>query len=195
MLFKLLCLSLLCCIASCTRREQQTCGEEKFYCPSTKECLNRDLRCTNKKVCVDLESGQENNCFEERPGRYRYYKKQSPLLSSGSSKSKRLVKGWNFKHWFLEYRGFAYEFGTYGHQELDVNDPNYKYGPGREKVVKEELLGTSSCTRDDVLGFRREFMAANPKYKLHCNNCQTFVEFLAEKLKNDCSPTQNKKKF
>ncbi|XP_031558405.1 uncharacterized protein LOC116294865 [Actinia tenebrosa] len=193
MLFKLLCLLLLCCISSCSERERerQTCGEDKFYCPrkdNNYDCLDRGDRCTNKKVCVDFESDQENKCYEASAGRYYYYKKQSSLTSSGSSKSKRLVEGWNFNHWFLEYRGFAYEFGTYGAQELDVNDPNYKYGPGREKVVQEGRLGASSCTRDDVLRYCDAFLKANSDYEFWSNNCQHFFVFLEKLLRNDCSP-------
>ena len=111
------------------------CGDQKFYCSTTDQCLDRSLRCTSSKVCVD-SSGNEANCFESNtPGMYKYFKKTAPLpLSGSSSKLKQLVSLWP-THWFVEYRGFVYEFGSsYGTHELDVNDPNYKYGPGEYRL-------------------------------------------------------------
>ena len=111
-----------------------------------------ESRCTGSNVCVD-SSGNEANCFESStPGMYNYFKKRSPLLSKGSSSKKK--RSLDLTHWFVEYRGFVYEFGkSYGSHELDVNDPNYKYGPGREKVLSKKLVGSSRCTRDQVNSF------------------------------------------
>ena len=111
-----------------------------------------ESRCTGSNVCVDY-SGNEGNCFESStPGMYNYFKKRSPLLSKGSSSKKK--RSLDLTHWFVEYRGFVYEFGkSYGSHELDVNDPNYKYGPGREKVLSKKLVGSSRCTRDQVNSF------------------------------------------
>jgi len=69
-------------------------------------------------------SGKEAKCHESNNGKYKYFKKESPLPSSSSSRKKRSVS--NLKHWFVEYRGYVYEFDAAGYQELDINDPNYK---------------------------------------------------------------------
>jgi len=112
---------------------------------------------------------------------YKYFKKKAPLPSSGSSsKRKRSILR---KHWFVEYRGFVYEFGSsYGTHELDTNDPNYKYGPGGEKIVSEELVGSNSCTRDQVNSFAKRWRDAKSDYDLLTNNCQHFVKRLVEEL-------------
>ena len=129
-------LSLVYSSSSSSGKENQHC-DNGFYCPTEDQCFNRNLRCTSLKVCTN-SNGNEAGCFESiDPGKYDYYKKKSPISSiSSSSKSKRSIS--DTKHWFVEYRGFVYEFGSYGLQELDVNDPNYKYGPGRGKVSSEE---------------------------------------------------------
>ena len=134
--------------------ENQYCGKlnVKFYCPKDRQCYDRTLRCTTDRVCLD-SNGKEAKCNESgSTGLYNYYKKKSLLSSISSSSKKRSVEDYT-KHWFVEYRGFGYEFGSYGFQELDVNDPNYKYGPGGVKVVYENKEGSSSCTRDQIMGF------------------------------------------
>ena len=173
-------------ISGGTGKENQHCGDQKFYCPTTKRCLDRSLRCTGSNACVD-PTGNEARCFESStPGVYNYFKKTSPLSSSGSSSKKK--RSLSLRHWFVEYRGFVYEFGrSYGSQELDVNDPNYKYGPGREKVLSEELVGSSRCTRDQVNSFVKRWLKANPKYNLLTNNCQHFVKRLLKELGMNCS--------
>lgn len=170
-----------------TGEGNQRCGDQKFYCSTTDQCFDRSLRCTGSKVCVD-SSGNEVKCFESStPGKYKYFKKTAPLPSSGSSsKRKRSVSLWP-SHWFVEYRGFVYEFGSsYGTHELDVNDPNYKYGPGGEKILSEDLVGSSSCTRDQVNSFVKRWRDANPNYNLFLNNCQHFVKLLLEELGMNC---------
>ncbi|XP_078349555.1 uncharacterized protein LOC144634478 [Oculina patagonica] len=185
----------LCLVLSCLtlasrsngmKKENQYCGDEKFYCPTESQCFNREFRCTASKVCLDF-NGNEAKCFESNtPGMYVYYKKTTPLPSSGSS-SKRKRSVWDTaRHWFVEYRGFVYEFGTYGFQELDINDPNYKYGPGREKVSSEEYTGSSRCTRQQVLTFVGKWLHANPEYRLFKNNCQHFAKRLLEELEMNC---------
>jgi len=88
------------------------------------------------KVCLD-SNGKEANCYESvesnSPGTYKYFRKKSPL-------SVDIVGDVSPKHWFVECRGFVYEFGVAAYQELDINDPNYKCGPGRERVVDEEYM-------------------------------------------------------
>ena len=177
---------LTCFVVVSGRKENQHCGNQKFYCPTKKQCFDRSLRCTGSKVCVDSR-GNEANCFKSStPGTYKYYKKTAPLLSSGSSSKKK--RSLHPTHWFVEYRGFVYEFGkSYGSHELDVNDPNYKYGPGREKVLSTLLVGSSRCTRDQVNSFVKKWLKANPNYNLLTNNCQHFVKRLLEELGRNCS--------
>ena len=163
--------------------ENQYCGNEKFYCPENGECYDRTLRCTSARVCLD-SNGNEAKCYG-RGSSYDFYRKKAKLKNSSSSRKKRSVE--DFKHWFVEYRGFVYEFGPYGFQELDVNDPNYKYGPGREKVESEDLQGSSSCTRNQIIRFTDKWIEANPEYKRVANNCQDFAKALLGELRNNCS--------
>ena len=169
-------------------RTGEHCGAQTFYCPTKNQCFDRSLRCTGSKVCVDF-SGKEAKCFESStPGRYKYFKKKAPLPSSGSSSKRKRSVSISPSHWFVEFRGFVYEFGSsYGTHELDVNDPNYKYGPGGEKVLSEELVGSSSCTRDQVNSFVKRWLDANPKYNLLSNNCQHFAKELLKELGINCS--------
>ena len=165
-------------------RENEKCGEKRFYCPTNGKCFDRELRCNSATVCLD-SNGKEAKCYESSTaGMYEYYRKESPITSGSSSRKKRSVS--NLKHWFVEYRGFVYEFGKAGFQQLDINDPNYKYGPGREKVLKEELKGTSRCTTKQVRGFSENWEKANPKYHLIANNCQDFVKALLQELESNC---------
>ena len=117
---------------------------------------------------------------------YNYYKKESRLkiFSSVSSRKKRAVE--NLNHWFVQYRGFVYEYGDAGYQELDINDPDYKYGPGGVKVVAETLKGTSCCTRNQILEFIEKWLEANPNFHLLANNCQDFAIALLRELKDNC---------
>lgn len=158
--------------------EDEYCGKERFYCPHDSKCYDRELRCTSAKVCVSNANSTEEKCYEsETPGRYNIFRKESLLVVNISA----------INHWFVEYRGFVYEFGNGGDQELDVNDPNYKYGPGRVKVVNQELKGSSSCTREQVTSFIKKWKIDHPDYRLFANNCQDFSEALIEELKNNCS--------
>lgn len=159
----------------------------KFYCPRTNQCFDRKERCTGK-VCLDAK-GKEDKCYESRvAGMYKYIKKTSSL-----TKLTRRIAHWKFckyelSHWFVEYRGFIYEFGeSYGFQELDMNDPeNIKYGPrGRVKVATSMQMGISSCTRDEVLNFINK--ALDLKYKLCSNNCQDFARELMNFLASNCT--------
>ena len=173
--------------ASSSSPEDQYCSNEKFYCPENDQCscqcYDRALRCISARVCLD-SNGNEAKCYG-RFGVYNYYKKKSPLSSLSSSSKKRSIE--DFKHWFVQYRGFVYEFGkSYGVQELDVNDPNYKYGSGKVKVVSERM-GRSSCTRDQIIRFNEKWLEANPKYKLFTNNCQDFATKLLKELRNNCA--------
>lgn len=107
------------------------------------------MRCIELKVCVDF-NGKEIKCFESSIfGMYKYFKKKVLLLFSGSFFKRKWLVSLLLSYWFVEYCGFVYEFGLlYGIYEFDVNDFNYKYGLGGEKVFFEELVGSSSCIRD-----------------------------------------------
>ena len=168
-------------------RTGERCGDQKFYCPTTDQCFDRSLRCTGSNVCVD-RSGNEAKCFESNtPGMYKYFKKTAPLTSSKSSSKRKRSLSELTSHWFVEYRGFVYEFGSsYGTHELDVNDPNYKYDPGGEKIRSEEWVGSSHCTRDQINSFVKRWRDANPNYNLLTNNCQHFAKLLLKELGLNC---------
>lgn len=128
------------------------CGVDKFYCNTNGQCYDRSLRCTSARGCAD----SQDNChpYNKEGGLYYYYKKRSPVLCSGSSQKKRSLE--DVYHCFVEYRGFVCEFGSLknypdGAHELDINDPQYKYGPGGTKVLSVEREGYSRCTRDQVM--------------------------------------------
>ena len=171
--------------------EEQHCGNLKFYCPTDKLCEDRTLRCTPAKVCLEID-GNEAKCNPAGKNggvdRYHFYKKKSNLRFFSSRRKKRQLE--DLKHWFVEYRGFVYEFGKAGYQELDVNDPKYKYGPGRVKVVDEKKIGSSSCTRDQVIRFVEKWLDGNPNYDVLSNNCQDFAKALLAELGNNC-PDEN----
>ena len=167
-----------------------------FYCPADDKYKDRNKRCIKAKVCLETD-GNETKCNPAGKNggvdTYFFYRKKSNIrflkvISSG--RKKRAIE--DYKHWFVEYRGFVYEFGkSYGFQELDVNDPNYKYGPGGEKVVdKETIVGESSCSRDDVLRFVKKWLNVNRKYHYRNNNCQDFAKALVAELGNNC-PDRN----
>lgn len=183
-----------CSSASSRGLENQTCGNEKFYIPTDTKCYDRNLRCTAESGSLDPCTGVEANCYacvnESGIVVYYYYRKESPI----TSRKKRSIFS-RVLHWFVEYRGFVYEFGNYGYQELDINDPNYKYGPGREKVVAENLVGTSSCRRKQVTGFIDKWLKANPNYYLFANNCQDFATALLRELGNNCSERKDEEIF
>ena len=132
-----------------------------FYCPSRQpKCsYKRDQRCTTAEVCLN-PAGKEEGCEEATsPGRYEIFRGKSYIASfakSSRDRKKRSVE--DIKHWYLQYRGFVYEFGKpYGVQELDINDPNYKYGPGGTKKATWTMEGTSSCARGPVITVARCF--------------------------------------
>lgn len=135
-------------LGSNQRPTPQTCGidNQRFYCKVDRECKPRQQRCTNANVCVDPVSGREIGCNEHegRNGAYDVILGRTPLSSSSSSKKRREeigISDLEFKHHFIQYRGFTYEFGsTYPAQALDIADPTYKYGPGGEKVTSGNKL-------------------------------------------------------
>jgi len=89
-----------------------------------------------------------------------------------------------WKHSFIQYRGFTYEFGKYGVQELDINDPNYKYD--REWTAGWEILGVSRCGRNDLWHFIRMWNAFRSTYLWYANNCHSFTNAFIRYLVSDC---------
>lgn len=173
--------------------DNQGCGMFNFYCPVTNQCFDRKWRCI-EKVCLDPKSGKEPNCFpdRDRQGMFEFYKKKARLRRL-SSKWKANLTLPEFNHWFVEYRGFAYEFGKcFGVQELDVNDPKYKYGKpgldikGNTIVFYVKRMGSSSCKREEVLRFNDKWKKENPKYHLYNNNCQDYARELIDELHRNC---------
>ena len=167
-----------------------------FYCPSRQpKCsYKRDQRCTTAKVCLN-PAGKEEGCEEATsPGRYEIFRGKSYIASfakSSRDRKKRSVE--DIKHWYLQYRGFVYEFGKpYGVQELDINDPNYKYGPGGTKKATWTMEGTSSCARGPVITVARCFEKLYD-YDLLCNNCQDFYKTLFNLLEDNCSEMKDVK--
>lgn len=152
------------------------------------KCFNRNLRCTLLDVClIGEEKKSLYHCMEypDEIGVYAYWSIKVPLTPSSSfMRRKRSVS--DVYHWAVMYRGFTYEFGiSYGIQELDINDPNYKYfRRGLRSIDREE--GRSRCTRDQVRNFTYRWIEANPKYKLFTSNCQDYARALMKELANNC---------
>jgi hypothetical protein len=80
------------------------------------------------------------------------------------------------------YRGFTYEFGKYGVQVLDNNDPHYKYTREGGIVYKQ---GTSGCTYQELKTYVQDYW--NADYSLCDNNCQDFARGLLQLLASNCS--------
>lgn len=119
-------------------KDKQPCGMYNFYCPLTNQCFDRKIRCTGK-VC--LSNGTELNCFpvDANATKFPYFLKKTPLNKLfAKSKSNGSLPEPN--HWFVEYRGFAYEFGPSNEvEELDMNK-DYKYRPdgGKDSFSKTD---------------------------------------------------------
>ena len=170
--------------SSASGMDKQVCGMYNFYCPRTNQCFDRKERCTGK-VCLDA-NGEEQGCSKNANDTYNFYLKKSSLKpQKWSSKNITLYE---LNHWFVCYRGFVYEFGkTYGLQELDVSDPNHKYGPnGNKKVIYKKCLGSSNCTREQIQQFNKKWLQVNKGYKLFSNNCQDYAKALLKNLENNC---------
>ena len=83
-----------------------------------------------------------------------------------------------------------YEFGDYGTRIQDPNDPDYEYRPGARPTFRNENLGLSSCTYNEVLKF---INAWDDNYRLLLNNCQHFAKGLGKYLLRDCAPPVGKR--
>ena len=172
-----ICLALICAANGSSGPEDQECGPESFYCRNDGNCRPGGQRCTGSDVCINSESGMEDGCSPTgNPGQYQVLLGHSKLSSSSSSK-----KQYALEHQFITYRGFTYEFGRlYDTQILDINDPNYKYLNGRSLNSKGiESVGSSYCSRDDVLEFLDSW---NEEYSVSHNNCQHFAKALQTAL-------------
>ena len=175
--------------------ETQYCGNSRYYCKVSGQCMERSERCVGRGNCLNL--GIEEGCSCD--GSYAHcnvYLGKTTLSLSSSSKKKRrnentctgfLFGNAKIEHQFILYRGFVWEFGkSYLVQILDINDPNYKYNrPSERKGIKSiTLQGRSSCTYEQALPFLNNFEL---RYRLCTNNCQHFAKGLLTWLLNDCS--------
>ena len=127
------------------------CDSKSYYCPSINLCSDRQLRCTTEETC-NYTGYPSNHCFRNLvyPGAYDIQLIHTKL--TGSLRPLRLFK---LEHRFIQYRGFAYEFGdTYHLQVHDVNDPLYKYGPNvlswRYSRKGAKNVGFSYCDYTDI---------------------------------------------
>ena len=149
-------------------RDAQVCGGDvneaenlkTFYCPSRQpKCsYKRDQRCTTAKVCLN-PAGKEEGCEEATsPGRYEIFRGKSYIASfakSSRDRKKRSVE--DIKHWYLQYRGFVYEFGKpgvrcartgYKRPQLQVwtwwNKESYMDNGGNQQLCQRP--GNNSCS-------------------------------------------------
>ncbi len=153
--------------SSGTGTAPQTCGTNNvnFYCPVDGMCKPRNQRCTEVNICVD-ETGMEEGCFKSSTrDKYLVQMGHANLGSFGS-------KQFSLEHQFITYRGFTYEFGTYGVQILDTIDPMYKYSNGQGLNSNGvETVGSSYCTWEDATRFANGW---DTRYVLLRRNCQHF---------------------
>ena len=159
----------------------QTCdgtseANSKFYCPYDGKCKPRSQRCIGANICNNPVTNKEEGCYEtSTPGKYQVRLGHAVISSSSSSKRDF------YEHRFIEYRGFAYEFGSsYGVQILDTADPKYKYKNGKELNSNGiENIGTSYCTWQDATKYANGW---RKNYNLFTNNCQHFADGLKKHL-------------
>ncbi|XP_078349231.1 uncharacterized protein LOC144634206 [Oculina patagonica] len=173
-------------------KEKQPCGMYNFYCPLTNQCFDRKIRCTGK-VC--LSNGTELNCFpvDANATKFPYVLKKTLLSSKLFKKSKSNGSIPEPYHWFVEYRGFAYEFGPSDEvEELDMNE-DYKYGPdGGKIIISKRQMGISSCSRKDIKSFN-DMWEKTYKYHWWYENCQDYVRELLDLLGRNCRPKRNRR--
>ena len=185
--------------------EKQTCRstapntydkKDGFFCPVDQRCKPARQRCLSpwSQVCRN-DLGVEAGCdYDSTSGRYEYFIGRSPLGSLGSS-SRRKKRGWKqcakllirgkVYHEFVDYRGFTYEFGHYGLQVLDKNDPVYKYGPrGNSNITKYDRVATSDCTYEELKMYMQYWKG---DYHVCDHNCQDFARGLLRLLSSNCA--------
>ena len=164
----------------------QTCdgtskSNSQFYCEHDEQCYNRSLRCVEADVCINPVTNKEECCNEtvhQCTGKYNIILGRSKLF--GKRRKRFWWGNYKLEHQFIVYRGFAYEFGSYGVQILDICDPLYKYKNGKDlKKNGLRVVGSGYCTWEDA----KEFVDGwDEKYKLIGNNCQHFANGLKEFL-------------
>ena len=182
---------------TCRSTAPNTYGRDEFFCPVDQQCKPARQRCLSpsSQVCqndADVEAGCD---YDSASGRYEYFKGRSPLSSLGSSSRRRkrgpercaeLFFDDKLYHEFVDYRGFTYEFGSYGLQVLDKNDPVYKYGPrGDSQITKYDQEGTSDCTYEELKKYVQEYW--NGDYDVCDHNCQDFARGLLRLLSSNCA--------
>lgn len=200
----------------------QKCKGVGYWCNSSMECAKpKENRCTEKQSKDCKNTTIDDNCLYVyntpnsqksgiKPGWFKFKKWRSPLSSSlfsSSRKRRSKVDVEKREHEFIQYRGFAYEFANVGHQQLDLNDPDYKYDPAKWK--KDELYeideGQSKCTYQEVQLFIANYKMVRGAYVagVWCyltgwdwlcdkvNNCQTYAR-LMQRFLQTCNPTVNK---
>lgn len=191
-------------------RSNSTCVPRRLRCPSkrSRHWTAALQLCPKQADChpMTLPAGEPSQLLfrPRRPlfptrahfgsigNRFMIYTGISPISSRRAGRRrKRGVKDFlcallkdPWKHSFVQYRGFVYEFGTYGLQELDINDPDYKYN--RELVTDWRRAGTSTCTYRDVKRFQKQWKTTRGKYSLFSNNCHSFTRALLKYLQDDC---------
>ena len=164
-----------CSVFSGADPAMQTCGNTNFLCPVDGQCKSRLQRCINSNICVQPQSGVEENCDELSNGRYNIRLGRTPLIKKKRDYDANYHE---LQHHFISYRGFVYEFGCkYSVQILDQNDPNFKYMD--ESAVTYEDIGDSICTYEETLQFTEEWKR---KYNLISSNCQHFADLLCRYL-------------
>jgi hypothetical protein len=184
--------------ASSRSSENPLCAPDGFYCIVTDNCLPRTDRCTQSDSSPQcLQKTYEHCEYNAANDRFKVFKHSTPLLTSrgivgdtieGLKCLYNYAKGeLKVEHQFITYRGFLYEFGTYGTRIQDPSGPNYEYRT-REASPPEEV-GDSSCTYDSVVNFNRLW----ENYKLCSNNCQNYAKGLGQYLIGDCTmPTRKR---
>jgi len=189
--------------------EVEFCGPNKFLCRSSQTCLPRDRRCDSHFTnCSNQFDCYARNDSKNNQTQFEYWSALTHLpQSQGSSRRRRLHRRhgnandteiglsrpishneWRFSHSFVQYRGFVYEFGRcYGTQELDVNDPNYKYRRPNIENWDWTPHGYSSCSRQQILSFLDQWKALRLRYNYMLNNCHYFSKALLNVLRCNCA--------
>uniref|UniRef100_A0A1X7VD07 LRAT domain-containing protein n=1 Tax=Amphimedon queenslandica TaxID=400682 RepID=A0A1X7VD07_AMPQE len=170
----------------CAQLRSSSSGAGTAYqsCPNGYYCLGqclapRSARCTavQSQECPSLDQ----SCNHVSGNYYGIQVGHAYLGFSGSKSTHDL------EHRFVIYRGFAYEFGTYGVQVLDITDPRYKYANGRDLNSNGIVsVGSSSCSYEQAQMFADRWRVLS--YNVIWRNCQHFERAMVIFLKgSSCS--------
>jgi len=149
------------------------CNSVSYYCPSSRRCDDREVRCTSLETC-NYRDNASDNCARNKifPGAFD--------VKLGHVRPNFWVPQPLLHHNFIQYRGLTYEFGFgYEGQVLDVNDPFYKYGRISYWTFTKrglEDVGVSYCDSNDIRFFM-EFWGLLPFQKIR-NKCVQFTKAL-----------------